>query len=117
MSIKSYLILSLFLIASMLNAQTTEWKLEKNENGIKVYTRKTDEFPIKEFKAIVTLNTDLNTLIKILDNVEDYPNWMKDCTYAKTIKQVNENERYDYATAHVPWPLTDRDMIWHFKMW
>jgi ribosome-associated toxin RatA of RatAB toxin-antitoxin module len=85
------------------------------EDGIKVYTRKTDEFPIKEFKATTTLSTDFNTVLKILANIEDYPNWMADCTYSKTIKTVNENERYDYVKTHVPWPLTDRDMIWHFN--
>jgi len=112
----SILVLIFLAIFININGQTSEWELEKNQDGIKIFTRKTDEFPVKEFKAIVTIHTDLNTLIDILNDVENYPKWMTDCLYAKTIKQVNENERFDYATAQVPWPLSDRDMIWHFVL-
>lgn len=98
-----------------INAQTSDWKLAKNENGIQVYTRKTDASPIKEFKATVIINTDLNTLIETLNNVENYPKWMADCKYAKTLKQVNGNVRYDYIEVNVPWPLENRDIIFSYK--
>lgn len=111
--ITSIFFLSISIIAI---AQTSEWELEKNEDGIKIYTRKIEEYPIKEFKATVTINTSFEKVIAILDKVEDYPDWMADCTYAKTIKKVSDTERYDYVKAHVPWPLSDRDMIWHYEI-
>ena len=96
--------------------QSGKWKLEKNQNNIKVYTRKTEDSKIKEFKAITTINTSVSTLINVLNDVEAYPEWIQDVKYTKTLKQITSNERYDYYEISVPWPLDNRDIIVHYKI-
>ncbi len=109
------LTLTLIFFSLKIYSQTTKWEIEKNKNGVIVYTRKTDASPIKEFRAVTTIDAGFKDLVKILDDTENYPNWMANCDFSKTLKKVNDNERIDYVKIKVPWPLGDRDMISKYK--
>lgn len=94
---------------------TPEWVLEKEANGITVYTRTTVGANIKEFKAIMTTTQTMNTLEDLIEKVEDYPNWQENVTTSKLLKQLNPNEQYMHATTNIPWPIKDRDIVMHSK--
>jgi hypothetical protein len=91
--------------------QSTQWKLEKDNNNIKVYTRQAEGSKIKEFKALTTVTTDVKLLESLIENVSDYPNWQTNITIAKTLKKVSATTQYIYYTTDIPWPLADRDAI------
>ena len=107
--------LTLIFFSLQVYSQNSEWGIEKNKNGIRVYTRKTDASPIKEFKAITMIDASFKTLVKILDDSDNYSNWIANCDFSKTLKKVSDGERIDYAKIKVPWPLSDRDMISKYK--
>ena len=94
---------------------SNEWKLEKTENNIYVYTRQHQGSNIKEFMVVTVVNADPALLEHIIENVEDYPNWQSNVSSARILKQINKTEKYIYYTTDLPWPLGDRDIVIHSK--
>ncbi len=99
----------LLMISNPLIAQ--EWELEKDKGGIKVFTRKVEGYAIKEYKAITTLKTTIEDLVKLMKNHEDLKSWFVKCPISKRLKKVSEDEYYVYFLNDAPWPVSDRDNI------
>lgn len=87
-----------------------EWKLEKDKNGIKVYTQKQSD-NLKAFKAITKTNKSMLELENLVEKVENYPQWMSDVATCRQIKLVHADEAYVYSTSDAPWPIKDRDIV------
>jgi hypothetical protein len=92
------------------------WELEKNKNGIKIYTRSTDQSRIKEFKAITTVNAKRIRVAEIIARITDYVNWYPDCSDAKILEEISSTERKVYYRIDLPWPTADRDIIMNLKV-
>ena len=88
-----------------------EWKLEKEEDGVKVFTRKVEGYAIKEYKATITLNTTINKLINLLKDHSNLKNWFVKCPISKRLKKISDNEYFVYFLNDAPWPISDRDNI------
>jgi len=115
---KTILVLLCFFLSTFNQqsiAQNYTWEIAKNKDGITVYTRDTDSSSIKEFKAVTQIKADLKKAIEILNNVDDYPNWMANCQHSEIIKKLSDNERIDYMQSTVPWPLENRDVVTRYK--
>lgn len=96
---------------TLLTSPATEWKLSKNNNDVKVFTPQAEGSKIKEFKAIITVTSAINTVEKLIENADGYPNWQANIATAKILKQINETTQYIYYTTDVPWPVTNRDAV------
>ncbi|AKQ45362.1 hypothetical protein TH63_06475 [Rufibacter radiotolerans] len=88
-----------------------KWELEKNQDGIAVYTRKTPELPIKQIRVVCELPGTPAQLVKVLKNVEHHSDWVYLNRKTVLLKQKDLNTIIYYTEADMPWPLTDRDMI------
>lgn len=111
-------IIKLVLILNMLvcnvfsqPTENTGWVLERNENGIKIFTRFREGSEIKEFKAITTVDIDINKINELVDNIDTYTQWMANTKENYTLKRIDKNTRYDYFVAELPWPMRNRDNI------
>ena len=112
---KVILFLSLLIISFYAKSQSA-WSLEKNESGIKIYTREIAGSSLKEYRAETSIKTSLNALLAVLDDASNHKQWLYDCTESKRLKTVNVFEGYNYYIQHTPWPLTNRDMITKYKV-
>lgn len=90
------------------------WKLRKDKNGIKVYTTDQNNSGILEYKAIMTIEADIEQLIIIINDVAKYPSWMANCKVAEKYTTISDSSRIEYMTTSVPWPLNDRDVAFEF---
>ncbi len=109
-----FLIFEILISIHLSNAQDNEWKLAKNKDGITVLTFFSKDSNIIGYMATMTVKeTNINNIIKIIDNVNEYQNWVENLKYAKTLKKINTNERYDYYLIYLPWPFEHRDIIFH----
>ena len=116
---KRYLLLSLGIISLLVisaftpagRLTTTEWKLAKDKDNIKVFTRQSEGSKIKEFKTIITVTATMQALVNLIENANSYPNWQANIGTAKILKQANEATQYIYYTTDVPWPVTNRDAV------
>lgn len=109
--------LLVFTVISAAFSQTTEWKLAKEQNGIKVYTRHVDGFAIAELKTELTVNAPLNAVIAVITDADNYSKWIYSCTSSAILKKVSETDQYQYQVNDVPYPFSDRDIVIHFKIW
>lgn len=95
---------------------SSEWELRKDKGGIKVYTKEHKGEDILEYKATVVINTDIEKLIHIIHDVENYPSWTANCESAEIADVFNDTTRIEYLTTAVPWPMTDRDVVMQFQV-
>ena len=113
------LLFSAFVFAENVDATSltddNKWKLRKDKNGIKVYTRTLSDSGIVECKVETTAKTEMDKLIRLINDVENYPAWMSNCESASIFKKINDSLRIDYQKTAVPWPMKDRDIVLEFR--
>lgn len=88
--------------------QNYDWALEKDSEGIEVYTRNVDYSNIKQFRATCILNTSQENVLAVLRNVKNYPLWVQNVENAKTI-DGGDTAQFYYQLS-MPWPIKDRDI-------
>jgi len=94
----------------------TNWKLTKNKDGIQVYQRDTKNSDFKSIKVECTVQGNFDKLISIINDVNNYKDWVYNNKTASLLKRVNANEFYYYTEAYLPWPLDNRDAVMHTKI-
>jgi len=92
------------------------WVLEKDKNNIKVWTRESETMSMKSFKAVTIVKATTAQLVAVLNDVEAYPEWMSDLSYAEVLDEISENERYYYFEVDAPWPVSNRDNVVHYEL-
>lgn len=106
---------SVLLISMLLgvSAPQGDWSLEKDESGVKIYTRSLDWTKHKEYKGEVFIRTTPDKLVAALKDINTYPNWMHN-TYGAYVVRATGNEFLHYFVNDAPWPVNDRDIITKF---
>lgn len=107
--------ITLFLISLVLY-NDSDWKLEKDKNGIKVLTHIPENSKLKEIRMTSIADATLSQAIAVLLDVEGYPNWIYNCESAKVIEHPKDNEVIYYSVTNAPWPIDDRDLVVHNKI-
>ena len=91
-----------------------DWELKKDENGIQVYIRSVDGYPYKAIRSVVHLEkTRLSSVVSLIRNSKDCPEWSDSCQSATIIEWVSELENYVHTITDLPWPVSDRDLVSH----
>jgi hypothetical protein len=111
--LKKYNLLFGLMIAGsqLIIAQEGSWTLKKNESGIAIYTRTSENSAFKELKSVVKLKTSLASIIALLYDWDSYPQWVYRCGKSSTLKQISVTEVVHYQTVVAPWPVDSRDFI------
>lgn len=102
---------TLFAVFAAPSFADSPWKLEKDADNVKVYTRVVEGSALKEFKGITSIQTSLTSLVALLDDREAGPSWIKDSKESSLIKKVDDKLSYSYNVTAAPWPVKDRDMV------
>lgn len=105
-----YLGLFLIIFSTALQAQT-DWKLEKNSQGVKVYTRYVEGWGIKEFKAVVEVNCSIADAEAVLRDAKGRKEWMHNTLDTRDLEGSSQNELFSYSVVDAPWPVSDRDNV------
>jgi hypothetical protein len=87
------------------------WKLVKNSDGIRVYSKMDNNSSIKIVKAETEIKTTLSALFYLLTDVDNQPNWVFNCKNPEILKKIDNFHWYYYTQIDVPWPITDRDVV------
>jgi protein tyrosine phosphatase len=89
----------------------SEWKLRKDKNGIKVYTRESSDGKSIEFKATTSIQQDIDKVLAIINKTEELHKWQTNLEEAKVIKSVSSTKWYEYSWIDLPWPFANRDAV------
>lgn len=103
----------LIFIQSLSLLGQSDWELAKEKDGIKVYLRSYKGGKLKELKAITKIKCSLHTLNAVFKDVTNCKNWMSDIGESTLLKQMPDGTLYKYFVVNVPFPLKNRDIIYH----
>lgn len=88
-----------------------DWELQKEDNGILVYTRDNGT-RYRSVQVVTVINTSMSEAVAMIMNVERFPEWVYKCRAARTLERRSETELIHYQVNSVPL-AKDRDMVVH----
>lgn len=105
----------LFMLLS-LTSFAQEWKLAKEEDGIKVYTRLPEASKLEELRATVRIKTSLSAFTALLKDVPGYKEWAYNCVESELVKVICDTVQCYYTHSDLPWPVSDRDLVFRSSL-
>ena len=111
MLIKRVHLLFIFTLLPSIALSRDLWELEKDSDGIKVYTQLETGSPYKSFKAITVTNANSEAITEILNDVKGYVTWFA-FTEKVDLLENGLHEKYVYMETRYPWPFNNGDMIY-----
>lgn len=101
-----------FLFCSA-STQAADWEMARNTDGITIETRAIEGEGLKEFRGRTTVNARLSSLVALLYDIEQAPQWMHDNEGLTYDEVISERDRWIYVVNGAPWPLRTRDAYIH----
>ena len=92
------------------------WKQEKDENGIKVFSSDLSKASYKAVKVECTLKGTYNKLISIISNVSHNNEWVYNSKSNYVLKKNNSHDFIYYTETRFPWPMSNRDVVIHLRI-
>ena len=89
----------------------TNWILQRNENGIKIYTSTSPATQVKSVKAELQFIEPITTVALFIYNVSDYSKWVYQCSQSDILKVINDSVLIYRHVTDLPWPFEDRDQV------
>ena len=93
-----------------------EWKLIKEDTGIKVFSKTVPDSKIKAIKAELILKASATQLVALLLDVNTATEWVFHTKSCVLIRKISDSELYYYSEVSLPWPLENRDFVAHIKV-
>ncbi|MFT4536050.1 MAG: hypothetical protein ACJA1A_002900 [Saprospiraceae bacterium] len=100
-----FLFISLFSIT--INAQA-DWELQRDESGIKVWTKDYPDSKFKQFKTETTIKASLKNVVAVFLDVENMGLWYDRVERAEMVKKISNKEGIYIIDFELPWPVADR---------
>jgi len=108
---KTFLIILITLTTKTISLfAQTEWELQKEDEGIKVYTREVEGSKIQEYKAIAIVDGKLSSVIAVMKDINNYPEFLKNLIESRLL-DANDTFQLHYLINKTPWPVTNRDGV------
>jgi hypothetical protein len=106
----------LFVLKLDYAAGQTDWKLNSEKEGIKVYTSIVPDSRIKAIKVECDVNATSSQLVALLMDIKTSPDWVYHVKSCVLVRQVSASELYYYAEVNLPWPAANRDFVAHLTV-
>jgi hypothetical protein len=92
-----------------------DWETVAREDGILVMMREIPNRHFPTIRTVAVLNESIYDVLAVLSDVERYPQWMVRCAEARRLSQRGELEYVTYSRTDAPWPVSDRDAVYHAR--
>ncbi|MDP5170152.1 MAG: START domain-containing protein [Bacteroidia bacterium] len=99
------------LFFALLFSITGDWTLEKDESGIKVYTRAVPGQQLKAFRAVMEVAASPDQVLAILTDADKGEEWMDRISDGRLLRRIGDHSYISYSVIDFPWPLDDRDIV------
>jgi START domain len=109
------MILCAMVFSVSANAQN-EWRLKREQSGIKIYMRTSEHSSFNEIKVEMTIQSKPSSLVALLLDVPNHAHWVYNVKNSYVLKKMADNELYFYEVVDSPFPASDRDLVVHLKI-
>lgn len=102
-----------FLLLLPFNSASQEqngWTLEKDKNGIQVYSRRLSKSKLKEVKVTCELNATMPQLVAFISDIDHYKDAVYRVAEAYLVKRMSDREFYYYSETEMIWPVLNRGL-------
>lgn len=107
-------ILHLLLLCSLVfGVHNHAWELQQDKNGIALYTLSNADSPYISVKLETILDSDMQSAVDAVGDGTRCNQWIKMCESVKMLDRVSDEEVYFYTVLNFPWPLKNRDSVFH----
>lgn len=93
-------------------AQAEEWKVAKNEDGIKISLSEVSGSDYKAYQGVTLMKTTMAKLQALQEDVAGACAWIHECKMQKLLKK-DGSQSWTYTQFNTPWPVTARDSVLH----
>lgn len=93
------------------DAEANPWRMEKQQDGIRVSSRAVAGSPIRAIRAETDIRAPFATAVALLLDVSLRIRWDELCAEASVHLRVSDAEDVIYVHNDLPWPASDRDMV------
>jgi START domain-containing protein len=100
-----------FLLIDFVGYSQRKPELALDKAGIKVYLTKFDTTAFKEYRAVMTVNANIDTVVKQLVDVESLKKWNFKTRKSELLKKTSDTSWIFYMAHHLGWPIQDRDHV------
>ena len=108
--ISPFLILVCILFVVPAKSQEN-WKLRKDKNGIKVFSRPSKSYKFDELKVECEIEGRISQLAALLFDVNTQYEWAYKTKKSELLKEVSASDVIFYTEIECPWPYQNRDMV------
>lgn len=108
-------IMLLLLLAGICCGQYN-WKLEKDQQGIKVYAANIPGSDFKAIKVACTLTGNYSRLIEILSDVSQFSNWIYHSKKNRLLQKRSAHDFTYHTETVLPWPMSNREAVIHIRI-
>lgn len=105
------LALWLGLVATPSLAQ--DWRHVTSEDGVAVTAREVPGRGFPTFRGVGVIDASIWEILAVLSDVSRHSQWMFRCAEARQLRKLSEMEYIVYSRTDAPWPVSDRDAVFH----
>lgn len=109
---KKVILLVFILFQSGFLFSQEDWKLIKETDEIKVFTKNENNYKLDTFKATVTVNASISNFVSVLHNMKIFPKWGHNIKSANLLEKSGDTLQIYYSVAKAPFPYKNRDGIY-----
>lgn len=101
------LFVSILLLGSTGYTQS-DWELQKDKKGIKVWTKDYPDSKFKQFKATTQIEAELRNVVAVFLDIENMGIWYDRVEKVTMVEKISEMEGTYMIDFELPWPVRDR---------
>lgn len=105
-----YSVLTVLLCATAVQAGERQWRLEREEEGVRVYLADVTGSKYKAFRGVVAIEGDLAAVKAAQEDVEGSCTWIFSCQQQRLLATRDDVSEL-YTRFAMPWPVKARDSV------
>jgi len=110
---KIFFIALMMVVRAISVSAQEDWKLQKDKDGIKVYSAEVPDSKIRAIKVVANYDATPEEIAGIVMDINTSQEWVSHLKSTYLVKRVSQNELYYYAELNLPWPAANRDFVAH----
>mgnify|MGYP001224500150 CR=1 FL=1 len=107
---------SIFLLFSVLG-HASEWESLGETKKVKGFVKPVPGSTLKAFKGITVIEAPMKKVYWVIsnNNADFRKQWVNRLETTKVLEEKSKYERVTYGAFDLPWPISNRDYVYHVK--
>jgi hypothetical protein len=105
-----------FLLTSLLILAQYNWKLEKDKNGIQVFSSEVANSAFRATKVECTLEGNYEKIIAVISDIDGMTDWVYKSHSCALLERYAPLDVLYVSITDMPWPMSNRESVIHLQI-